>query len=522
MLDKLKLAWETFHSRSFTVSLRKQYPDVYKWVLDQPDIIPTKSFTDKVYTLLNPNQPICENTHCGNLVNTVNRLGWAKYCSSKCKGQQNSLNSRSKARITSRKNWGVDNPVQHQDIREKMKKTMMNNIGVEFALQSDTCQAKKSQAIFDLYGVYHAAQSPVIQHKMIDTYLNNFGYTNPSKRHIPQDVVEKLNSENWLREENSKLPMIKIANNLGISTFTLSKAFRAFGIMPIRHNTFVSISEQEIVNFIKKIRSDIEIITSDRTILSPYELDIYLPELKLAFEYNGLYYHHEDMGKDQHYHLYKTNTCKEKGIKLIHIWENDYLNNKEIILSKISHLLGESISIYARKCAIQEISLECSSEFLNKTHIQGTCSSTIKLGLFYNTELIAVMTFGISRFNNIAEWELLRYSSKLYHNIIGGFSKLLTYFIRTEQPKSIISYSDKCWSTGDVYQKNGFTFIGSSKPSYFYTKNFIDIEHRMSYQKKKLKYKLDIFDDSLSESENMKNNGFYKIWNCGNDSWIWK
>lgn len=521
MLSQLQTAWETLHPRSFTVALRKQYPDVYEWLLSQPMPFEVKTIANRAYILLNPNQPTCNNPSCENLVTNITRHGWATYCSTQCRGHYNSLKSRNKAAATSQKNWGVDNPMKHSEIKKKVTTSIKLRSGFDHALQSPDSAAKRTQTMLDLYGVEHAAQHPQIQNKMVETYIKNWGVNNPSIRHISKETEEKLNDPEWLIEKNKHMSFSPIAELLGISTSTLSKAFRKFNIMPIRHNSFISKPEEELVEYISSLCPGTPIITSDRSVLNPYELDIYLPNYNLAFEYNGLYYHSEDFGKDSHYHIFKTEECQKKGIKLIHIWENDYLNNKDIIFSKISHLLGHSTAVYGRKCRSAILSVNEAKTFFNKTHIQGNCASNIKVGLFHNDELIAAMSFGKSRFSNKAEWELLRYSTKLNTSVIGGFSKLLSYFIKQYSPRSIISYSDKCWSTGEVYKKNNFKYCGTSKPSYFYSKDGRTIENRMSCQKKKLKNKLAIFDDTLTERQNMKNNGYLKIWNCGNDAWVW-
>lgn len=516
------------HPRSFTQQIKKEYPALYEAILnDTKEVLRfTKgmSFKDRVFHFVNPdyinNPPVCPT--CNTVVTSLTKCGlWSEHCSSKCKGSGNSLISRDKARSTSMENWGVDNPAKHPTIKQKMKTTLFSNHGVEHALQSTECQAKKTQTMLTLYGVEHAAQSSEIQTKMVETYLENWGVTNPATRHITQDTIDKLNDPEWLTEQNKTLSFSPLSEMLGISTATLSNAFRKFGILPVRHNILVSEAEKEIVRYIQSLMPDIKIITSDLTLLNPYEVDIYLPEFNLAFEYNGLWYHREEFGKDHRYHITKTVKCAKKNVKLIHIWENDYITNPDIIYSKIRHFLGKSDALYARKCQIRELSIKDARRFLSTTHIQGYCSSTIKIGLILNDEIVACMTLGPTRFTDSAEWELLRYSTKLHHNVVGGFSKLLKYFIRSYSPASIISYSDKCWSTGEVYKTNGFEFLRTSKPSYFYSCDGKTVVNRMSCQKKKLKSKLAIYDPELTEKENMRNNGYYKIWNCGNDAWIW-
>lgn len=520
MLEKLKFAWETFHPRSFTVSLRKQYPDVYKWAAEQPLPVEVCTFTNRVFVLLNPVQPKCENTKCNNVVINISRHGWGNYCSAACKGKHNSLKSRDKAKSTSLINWGVDNPTRHTDVREKMTNTMVKNHGVRYAKQSVIILAKTSATMLERFGVEYAAQSPDIQTKTKADWLEKFGVDNPSKRHISVDTFEKLDNPAWLTEQNKTHTLSDIADTLQISYPTVSNAFKKHGLTPIRHNILVSDAEREIVNFIKS-NSNTVIIESDRSILNPFELDIYLPELSIAIEFNGNYWHSDSNGKDRNYHLNKTIQCADKGIHLIHIWEYIYNQKKDIVLSKINNLLGNSMSVYGRKCSIEEIDTDTAKTFLDSTHIQGYCAAATKIGLFHNNELVAVMTFGIARFDKKHEYELLRYSSKLNTSVVGGFSKLLKYFVTRFAPTSVVSYSDLTWSMGKVYSKNGFSLKHRAKPSYYYTNDYVNFEHRMAFQKKKMKTKLTVFDPTKSEWENMQNNGYDRIWNCGNDVWVW-
>ena len=106
------------------------------------------------------------------------------------------------------------------------------------------------------------------------------------------------------------------------------------------------------------------------------------------------------------------------------MFETEWLEKQNIVKSVISSKLGKyKTRLYARKCEI--IELDEDKEFLNLYHIQGSCSSSIKLGLKHENELVAVMSFGKSRFNKQYHWELLRYASK--DCVIGGAGKLLAY-----------------------------------------------------------------------------------------------
>ncbi len=274
----------------------------------------------------------------------------------------------------------------------------------------------------------------------------------------------------------------------------------------------VSGKEKNILDFIKSIYQD-KIIDNSREIISPKELDIFIPEKNLAIEFNGIYWHSEEY-KSRNYHTDKTNLCKEKGIQLIHVFEHQWDNKPEIFKSAIANKLGLSTKIYARKCKVVE--LNNVKNFLDNNHLQGNCGSSIKLGLTYNDELVSVMTFGKPRFNKDHEYELLRFCNKLNTTVIGGASKLLKYFERKYNPKSIISYANLQWSNGKVYKNLGFTELSISEPNYWWTKGG-SVLSRYQCQKHKLGVILkDKFNPSLSEKKNMENNGYSRLYDCGN------
>ena len=293
---------------------------------------------------------------------------------------------------------------------------------------------------------------------------------------------------------------------------------RCLDCYPIKKSQ--SYGELELYNFIKSIYKGI-ILQRKRNIIKPLELDIYLPEHNLAFEYNGIYWHSEiSSNTDKNYHLDKTEMCEKQNIQLIHIFEDEWLNKKDIIKNKIKHLLNLSDKkLYARKCIIKEIIPKIKNQFLNEYHIQSEDKSKYKLGLFHNNDLVGVMTFGKPRlssgYKNTKEgtYELIRFATSIH--IVGGFSKLLKHFIRNYKPIKIITYADRRYSQGNVYIKNGFKLINKGKPNYYYTKNHIQREHRFNYRKNVLNKKLDLYDKNLTEWQNMQINGYDRIWDCG-------
>jgi hypothetical protein len=238
------------------------------------------------------------------------------------------------------------------------------------------------------------------------------------------------------------------------------------------------------------------------------EIDIYLPHLKLGFEFNGLYWHSEEY-KEKSYHLEKTKYFNEKDIRIIHIWEDDWDNKCDIIKSQISNWTSNTSNrVFARKCTI--IELKSVSNFLNDNHIQGVDKSSLKIGLFFNNELISVMTF--DRFEGRKKmeeggWNLSRFCNKLNTNVIGGASKLLNYFIKTYNPSRIVSYADRDWSRGDLYYKLGFENVSESLPDYKYLVDGKRI-HKSNFKKSKIEY-------LGTESEYTKSKGIEKVWDCG-------
>ncbi len=259
----------------------------------------------------------------------------------------------------------------------------------------------------------------------------------------------------------------------------------------------------------------------NKSILNGQEIDIFIPDKNLAIECNGNYWHSELQGKNNQYHLHKTIECEKQGITLLHIFESEWMYKKEIWKSIINSKLNKTNRIYARRCKIKEISNSIKNQFLNDNHLQGEDISSIKLGLYYADKLVSVMTFCKSRFNKKYEWELSRFSSLLNTTVVGGASKLLNYFIKNHNPNSIVSYSNRRYSNGNLYKQLGFRFLHNSSPNYFYFK--VDKKYtlisRQQFQKHKLKNKLSLFDPDLSEWENMKLNGYDRIWDCGNGVW---
>jgi hypothetical protein len=280
-----------------------------------------------------------------------------------------------------------------------------------------------------------------------------------------------------------------------------------------------SIKEKEVIDFLSSL--GLNLIKGDRDILNGKEIDILIPDFNIGIEFNGLYWHCEKY-VDKDYHLNKTNVCESKGIHLIHIFEDEWVNNKDIVKSRLKNLfkLTEN-KVYGRKCIIKEVNTKDKTKFLNDNHIQGTIGSKVNLGLYYNDELVSIMTFGKGRvvMNGVKnEWELLRFCNKINHSVIGGASKLFKHFIKNYNPKQLISYADRRWSQGNLYDQLGFNKTHNSTPNYFYVVNN-EREHRFKYRKNLLVEAG--FDIKKTEREIMYDRGIYRIYDCGNLVYIY-
>lgn len=434
---------------------------------------------------------------------------------------------------------GVQNSFQLESVKKKAAESRKKHFGYEYTMQSPEKRELASQNYKAKTGFDHQFCNPETKQKIKQTI--------DRKRSEGIDIYAKRRRTNrCLRYQNfigndEIMPLFSLDDFLELDSDTqyttllswkckkcgtefkayIDQNFSSRFALPVRcekchpftieHGT--SANEQRIQAYVHNICNDS--IDNSRKIISPYELDIYIPSRKIAFEYDGLHWHSDDNAPDN-YHLMKTDMCAQAGIHLIHIFEDEWLEHRDIVKSRIDNMLGlHKHVVFARKCFIEVIDAKTSNEFQERTHIQGAVNAKVNLGLFNDDKLIALMTFGKSRFNKKYEWELLRFCTELEYHIPGGASKLLKYFEQHYSPKSLISYADRRWSQGKLYNTLGFALDHISAPTYWYCKDQCRYS-RIRFQKHKLKLLLPAFDENLSEIENMKNNKYSRIFDCGN------
>jgi hypothetical protein len=357
-----------------------------------------------------------------------------------------------------------------------------------------------------------------VKEKIKQSFLKKYNVINIMFSEEFRKKFEITKEENYLRYDGKRIYefICKECDSLYTIDYDnyyqrkLRKVNCCTNCFPISENR--SIKQKVFYEYIKSIYEQ-DIICSYRDGL---EIDVYLPHLKLGFEFNGLYWH-SDKWKDKNYHLDKTNHFKNKGIKIIHVWEDDWDFKIDIVKSQIKNLLNLSKNkLFARNCEVKEIlDPKIVRNFLEENHIQGWIRSIIKIGLFHNDELVSIMTFdnneGRKKMSE-GSWNLSRFCSKIDYNIIGGASKLLSFFVKNYRVERLISFADKDWSEGNLYHKLGFNRVGDLKPDYKYIIDNKRINKQRLAKKKLIKLGK---NPNLTENEITKEMFISKIYNVG-------
>jgi len=414
-----------------------------------------------------------------------------------------------KIRQTWLKKYGVDNPNKLEKVREKGRQTLLERYGVDNPMRCEEFKKKLKQTMLERYGVENPSQSEEIKEKIKKKYLDDFKPV--LSRYLQELELELLDEQYQNAHYKHRWKCLKCGTEFIQIWNLIQQGFRCPKCSPIKP---LSKPQEDLSSFLQSL--GLTVVKNDRSLIKPYELDIVIPSHKLAIEFNGLYWHcEEQVGKD--YHLHKTQLCESKEYRLIHIFEDEWVLKKDIVKSRLKHILGKTedcVHIGARQCTVKEISTLEKNEFLEKYHIQGKDVSKVKLGAFYEDQLIAVMTFshgslakGVKKQDPLV-WELNRFCSKSDFVISGIASKLLEYFKKNYDWKEIFSYADRRWSDGDLYQKLGFELVSKTEPNYWYVDGFKRI-HRFALRKRPKEPK-DVPEWVLRSGE-----GYMRVWDCG-------
>ena len=536
----------------------KNYPEEYDYIIDFCNLnkldIP---FKQKVYHATNNiyNIVLCRNPNCKNPVRYKNStLGYYEYCSNRCIGNDPKVIESKKQK--SLEKYGTETPAESKIVRDKIIKTNNKKYGGNSPMSNKFIQYKSKETLIKNYGVDNPSKSEEILNRRIETFkksdyketykktsLEKYGVDHPwmdKEIHKKGDIETKLKKEENLtkiivnRLKGDKLISIDFEKRIikamcqfgheyeiyrGLSYHrSTQKTILCTSCNPISRG--VSGLEIQLLNYLQEVYKG-EILSNAR-ILNGKEIDMYLPELKIGFEFNGLWWHSEE-NKPVNYHINKYNDAKNIGIDLIFIWEDEWVYNQDIIKSIINNRLGIiSNKIYARKCEIKNVIPSECRKFLENNHIQGYVSSRYKYGLYYKGELVSLMTFGELRIpmgfrKEDGVYEMVRFCSKLGINVIGGAQKLFKYFLKNINPKKVISYSEISKFTGNLYSKLGFKFNSISSPNYYWVLDNIR-NHRYNYRKDILVKRG--YDKEKTEVRIMTEDvGAFRVWDCGQKKW---
>ena len=418
---------------------------------------------------------------------------------------------RSKTRKTNIERYGGSAPVASEEVREKARRTNMEKYGVEHTGQSDEVKSKIRRTNMERYGDEHFFRTEAFKEKIVSSNINRYGKPHHTQRNWSDETVARLNDKQWLEENYNLYGGIELSNILGVDDTTIYNRLHSFGI-PIKPVN-QSASENQINSFVESL--GFETVRSDRSILGGKELDIVIPEKKIAIEFNGLFWHtYPRVAKN--YHLEKTENAKKAGYRLIHIFEDEWKYRKEQVKLKLMSILGVDNRpvVFARKCSIVDLS-ERKKElksFYDENHIQGSSGYSVSFALEYEGDIVACMSF---RKRSAEEYELNRYATS--KRVVGGFSKLLNVavkYFRNSGILRLVSFADIRYSDGRLYETTGWEHVKTITPDYQYVVGDKRVR-KQQYRRKYLHRKLDHFDQELSEMDNMINNAIFPIFDCG-------
>lgn len=416
--------------------------------------------------------------------------------------------------------YGVDFYPQHNEFIIKQKNTKFIKYGNEKYNNIDKGKETKKNRYGDSkYNNYSKYIKTCITKYSTDNYSKSNNYRNK----IIQNYKELYPDVKFveIKKDYVTIKCDKCDNECEITKQLLYERYKRNYVICTSCNPigFSNRSgyESEICEFLDKLNVKYE--TNKKIQNKKTEIDIFLPDYNLGIEFNGVYWHNE-LFKSSSYHLDKTVDCQNNGIDLIHIFEDEWIYKKEIVQSIIKNKLNlNAVKIYGRKCEIREINSNESKKFLENNHIQGGVNSKVRVGLFYDNNLVSLMTFSKGRVimgGKKTEWELNRFCNIMNVNVIGAASKLLNYFIKTYNPTTIISYSDIRIFDGKMYEKLNFKMIAQSKPNYWYVLNGIR-KYRFNFRKTILVK--EGYDPNKTEKQIMFERKIYRIYDCGNIRW---
>lgn len=465
-----------------------------------------------------------------------------------------------KAKETFLKKYGVDNPAKSKEVLDKIQKTNLERYGVECSAQSDVVKEKVKATNLKKYGVKYSFQAEEVKDKIKATNLERYGVDNPSKSEVIKSKIVESNRKNLgvdypmqskevmdksiitsLEKYGTEYPNQSDIVKGKIEATTLEKygVSRVCKLDEFKQKVIDTNRERYGVDYTCLLysgklkgndssynRDFAELLDNNNIkyarefLLEKYSYDFKvgntLIEINPTATHNT---HFNPYGKnriDVNYHRDKSNCANENGYNVIHVFDWDDID-------KVVQLLKDRVTVYARNCDIRVVSDVDTNNYLDMYHLQGTCrGQKIRLGLYYNNQLVSLMTFGKSRFNKNCEYELLRYCS--HYNVVGGAEKLCKHFIKEYKPSSIVSYCDTSKFSGKVYDMLGFTLSKKNSPRkhWYSMKEKRHITDGLLLSQGYDRLFKENHGKGTSNEELILVRGYLPVYDCGQSTYIWK
>ena len=468
-------------------------------------------------------------------------------------------NRSAKAKETFLKKYGVDNPAKSKEVLAKIQKTNLERYGVGCSAQSEVVKEKIKASNLKKYGVEYSFQAEEVKDKIKATNLERYGVDNPSKSDIIKTRIVESNRKNLgvdypmqskgVMGKSRVTSLEKYGTEYPNQSEIVKQHIRESNIEKygvehpaqsdmVKRQTIITNRERYGVDYtcliyqgklvgndstynrsFAKLLDNSKISYEREFLLQKYSYDFkvgnVLIEINPTATHNTHFSPYGECRIGKTYHKDKSKLAKDNGYHVIHVFDWDDTD-------KVVRLLKSRETVYARKCVVKVVDYRDTNEYLSSNHLQGTCKGQeIRLGLYYNNQLVSLMSFGKSRFNKNYEYELLRYCAS--HNVIGGAEKLFKYFIDNYKPKSIVSYCDTSKFSGKVYDTLGFKYVKTNSPrKHWYSKK--EKRHitdglliRQGYDR--------LFKENhgkgTSNEELILARGYLPVYDCGQATYIW-
>ena len=522
-------------NQSRECQLRKNYPEFCSMLDKDKDIDSNLPFTERMWLKINglteaPKCPVC-----GNQVKFKSLVhGYKSACSRECsnkntekieKTKKNNIEKfgvsapaknkdiTEKIKQTCISRYGVDNPLKNKEVHEKMmatcierhgglgnasdsakekqKKTMLERYGAENAANIEEFREKTRKTLVERYGAEITFKSEEIKKKCRGTLVFRYGVDSPMKSDKIKEKAKKTNLERY-----------------GAEWFCQTKEFNA----SLSNDSKANLAFANILKCLE-ISFDREFPIENRRY--DFKVGETLIEINPTATHNSSF---GIKGKDpveKTYHIEKTNLAEEHGFSCIHVWDWD---DPEMIAKSLLHRK----TVYARDCRVTEVSISSANKFIEENHFQGKCRGTeTAVGLEFDGELVAVMTFGKSRYNKNYSKELLRLCFKSGIRVTGGAAKMFKFYVENHNPESVISYCDRSKFTGKVYETLGFKLLRHGTPSLHWCNGKTHIRESMLLKLGFDKIFGTDYGKGTDNRELMRMHRYAEVYDCGQDLYVY-